>query len=590
MVKNNPNYEHYFLNPVNIFHKQYEALRSFFVEKIPAKDVAAKYGYTLISFYSLVKDFKKNIMLDKNNMSQFFALPQFGRKPIDDFGKLNTFIVEMRKKFLSIPDIKSSCDALGIKTSEKHVYNVIKKNGFSRLPRRDSQSKEFSLSEAKIKAPNSYQLDFGVKDHFSTQNSIGVLSFIPIIKKYGIDKIINESNYPETKTINKLSSILSFACLKLSNIKRYNADDIWCNDRGLGLFAGLNVLPKTAWFSSYSSRVTRKMNQSFLKEMHNIWQSNNILSDTINFDFTTIPYWGDDSALENNWSGKRGKALSGMLAALAQDPDSGIIDYTDMTVRHNNESNIVLEFLDFYKRNAKNNENLRYIVFDSKVTPFKNLKKIDEQNIKFITIRRRGAKLIEKINAIKKEDWKKIHVMNADGKGRTIKVFEEYVLIKEYGKKIRQLSITGHGKIKPAIIISNDFEISKEDMVRKYAKRWIIEKSISEQIDFFHLNRVSSSMVIKVDFDLCMTVLAYNLYRLLALDLSEGYSHNTAQTIFNKFIYNSGFVNITDSEIIIEMKKKRNLPLLLSVLSKYEKDSMPWMNNLKLKFLGASTT
>jgi hypothetical protein len=33
-------------------------------------------------------------------------------------------------------------------------------------------------------------------------------------------------------------------------------------DRGGGLFAGLNVLPKTAWFSSYSSATTREMNVS----------------------------------------------------------------------------------------------------------------------------------------------------------------------------------------------------------------------------------------------------------------------------------------------------------------------------------------
>ena len=205
MVKSNPNYESYFLNPITIFHKQYEALRSFFVEKVPAKKSAAQYGYTLISFYSLVKNFKKSLMLNNN---QFFALPQFGRKPIDTSGKLNSFIVELRKKYLSIPDIKSSCDALGIKTSEKYLYNVIKKNGFSRLPRRDYQLKEFSLSCAKLEAPSSYQLDFSNKDHFSTQNSIGVLCFIPIIKKYGIDRIINESNYPETKAIHKLSSIL----------------------------------------------------------------------------------------------------------------------------------------------------------------------------------------------------------------------------------------------------------------------------------------------------------------------------------------------------------------------------------------------
>jgi len=83
--------------------------------------------------------------------------------------------------------------------------------------------------------------------------------------------------------------------LKLSNIKRYSDDDIWCMDRGLGLFAGLNVLPKAAWLSSYSSRVTKDMNISFLRSLHKIWANNDLLSDTVNLDLTTIPYWGDDS-------------------------------------------------------------------------------------------------------------------------------------------------------------------------------------------------------------------------------------------------------------------------------------------------------
>ncbi|MGK7876076.1 MAG: hypothetical protein AB4426_23090 [Xenococcaceae cyanobacterium] len=49
--------------------------------------------------------------------------------------------------------------------------------------------------------------------------------------------------------------MLGFVALKLSNVRRYSADDLWCMDRGLGFFAGLNVLPKAAWFSSYAHRV-----------------------------------------------------------------------------------------------------------------------------------------------------------------------------------------------------------------------------------------------------------------------------------------------------------------------------------------------
>ena len=144
-------------------------------------------------------------------------------------------------------------------------------------------------------------------------------------------------------------------------------------DRGAGLFAGLNVLPKAAWFSSYSHRVTREMNINFLKAMYQLWQKKRWLSDTINLDFVAVPYWGDDTTIENNWSGTRHKALPSILAAIAQEPDSGLITYGDTTVRHDNEANVVVEFLDFYKQAG--NQDLKYLVFDSKFTTYENLSK-----------------------------------------------------------------------------------------------------------------------------------------------------------------------------------------------------------------------
>ena len=84
--------------------------------------------------------------------------------------------------------------------------------------------------------------------------------------------------------------MLSFVALKLANVRRYTADELWCMDRGLGVFAGLNVLPKAAWFSSYSHRVTRTANMSFLKSLNRLWAERGLLSDTANLDFVSIPY------------------------------------------------------------------------------------------------------------------------------------------------------------------------------------------------------------------------------------------------------------------------------------------------------------
>jgi len=141
-----------------------------------------------------------------------------------------------------------------------------------------------------IEAPKSVALTLE-RETFNT-NDPGILIFLFLIKKYEIDKLIEKSPFPGTSQISTLQSILAFVGLKLSNICRYSSDDLWCMDRGLGLFAGLNVLPKAAWYTSYSTRVTRNMNMDFLNALHELWMKHDLLSDTINMDFVTIPYWG----------------------------------------------------------------------------------------------------------------------------------------------------------------------------------------------------------------------------------------------------------------------------------------------------------
>lgn len=194
---------------------------------------------------------------------------------------------------------------------------------------------------------------------------------------------------------------------------------------------------------------------------HQIWMKAGLLHDTSNLDFTTIPYLGDDTHLENNWSGKRDKALSSMLAVLAQDPHSRLIDYGSANVMHKDESDVVLEFLDFYHHSSKNKEKkLRYIVFDCRFTSYENLGRLDEDGVKFITIRRKGKQMVERINQIPPAGWMKVKVECAGGKHRNLRIHEEQVFLKGYEKQIRQISVTGHGKIKPAVIITNGSDLT----------------------------------------------------------------------------------------------------------------------------------
>lgn len=575
----------FFQKPQSATQKQYDALRSFFYDKKDADIVAAQFGYTLSSFYSLIRDFKK-FLKDSDNPTKRFFVEFFPGKKTKKQDDVVDLIILLRKKYLSVSDIKSILDSQKKTVSETYIYKIIKREKFARLFRRSREVKHEVNSQVPILAPTASLLSKKEVEEFNTP-SIGILFFIPYIVEFGIDKLIKKSSYPGTKTIPTLNSILSILALKLSNIRRYTADDLWCMDRGLGLFAGLNVLPKAAWYTSYSHRITREMNITFLKQLHELWAKAGMLSDTANLDFVTVPYWGDDSHLENNWSGTRHRALSSILAAISEDPDSGIITYGDTTIRHDGESDVVLEFLDFYKESG--GIDLKYLVFDSKFTTYENLRKLDKEKIKFITIRRRGGNLVKELESLPKKTWKKVRVPCAGGKTRQLKVIDRNSLIKGYGKKIREIAITGHGKIKPAIIITNDFDLKLEDVIRKYARRWLVEKTISEQTHFFHLNKVSSSMVIKVDFDLTMTILAHNLYRLLARDL-EGYKNHTSVKIYEKFISNDGRLQIDKGKITAVVKKKRHHPALLSDMEKYQGHKVPWWNNTPFYIKAASNT
>jgi transposase len=569
--------------------KQYLAMVRFYLDGWDAHRVAETFGYTASTVYTIAREFRDK--LGNADGDPFFREILPGRKKLNREGEIAQIIIAFRKRNMSVPDIKVALDSQGFEVAERTITAILNDNGFSRLPRRDRDSREETLMEAarrnSLPAPKSVLISKLPAD-FSTQLA-GLLCFLPIIRSIGIDKLISKSNYPKTQHMGRLHSILCFVALKLLNVDRYSIDDSWCMDRGGGLFAGMNVLPKTAWFSSYSSATTREMNVAFLKGLNEIWSGLGLLSDTVNLDFTAIPYWGDDDSFENNWSGKRSKALASMQAVIAQDPDNGILCYGDTTIRHENQNEVVLEFLDFYQSDLKSGKRLEYLVFDSKFTTYENLAELDHRGIKFITVQRRSKGLEEKIANLPRYQWKDITVEKANNKHRTVTVAQSSTVLPKTNLKVRQIFIKGKHRIKPAVIITNNESASLEAIVRKYALRWLVEKEISEQIHFFHLNRNSSGIVVKVDFDLTMTILAHNLYRILASKL-DGYSHCEAKTIYEKFVDNAGDIVMSEKTITVRLKRRRSLPLLNQAMAGFGEMSYPWLNGRSLVFEASSTT
>lgn len=572
----------FFLESTHVTHRRYEALRALCVEKASASEVAKRFGYSIFSINAMKRDFVKNLKNNEICSDHFFVTRFPGRNRDAKKAQLKEKIINFRKQNYSILDIKTALHSEGHMVSHDYIHGLLETEGFARLPKRTQIEKKLQSSKI-IKAPRARAIDWEheMGNTVHSERGIGILPFLPVLARLGIDQWIEEAGYPETTELNRVQNVLSFIALKLAGHNRYSHDDLWAMDRGFGLVSGLNVLPKDGTLSSFSYRTNREMNRRFLTAMHKKFKKMKLLTGQVNMDFTCIPHWGDASILENNWSGKYGKRLKSILSVLCQDPDTGIFCYSDAEIKHRNEADCVLEFVDFWKEGSKKPSCL---IFDSKFTTYQNLEKLDRDKIKFITLRRRGKKLIEELQNIPDEDWSSVKVEGPSRKHARLKVHESEVLLDKTSRYFRQIVISGNGHEKEAFILTNDRKRTASEIIRQYGKRWNVEKGISEQIEFFHLNKLSSSIVVKVDFDLTMSIAAHNFYRVLAMDLI-GFEKETSGSLNSKFFNNGGQFKIGKKFITLEMKKKRHLQILMEALEKYKNVKIPWLQNKKMKFL-----
>ena len=271
----------------------------------------------------------------------------------------------------------------------------------------------------------------------------------------------------------------------------------------------------------------------------------------------------------------RRQGIKSLLALLVQCPDTGILFYSDAGIRHRNENGAVLEFVDFWKKERKTVPKM--LIFDSRFTTYENLDKLNKDDIKFLTLRRRGKDLIEKAKKIPEHEWATVKLEGTTRKHADVRVHDSMVSLRHYTGLVRQIIMTGHGREQPAFLISNDEELDVKCIIKKYARRWLVEQEIAEQVDFFHLNSPSSSIVVKVDFDLTLSVFAHNLFRVLTRQL-PGFERCTVATVARDILQNGASVSIKDRNITVNLKKKTHLPTLFELPWMKKQTTLPWMN------------
>jgi len=568
----------YFTNPQSQRQRQYETIRAIVLEQESIKNAAKRFRYEVGAIYSLLRDVKSG----KLNLFPVIPKGPLQRRTTET---IQDKIISYRKQNLSTPDIQACLSKEGINISARTVERILKDCGFGRLKRRTY--KELGKTyKNQIISQRTEHLDFSKLEPFNVDCPVaGIFFFIPYILKSGILEIVKKCNLPESSDIDARGASLAMLLFKLVGDERLSHIGAYDQEPGLGVFAGLNVLPKATYMSTYSCRCSeeqlmqlqKEATCSFKKKYPHFYNGK-----FINLDFHSIPHYGIESEMQKLWCGAKHQNLKSANTVFAQDSENNTILYTRADILRSEEAGEIKKFIRYWK-NLKGSMD-ETLVFDCKFTKYTILDEIADDHIKFITLRKRYASLVEEALNLPKKAWKKIYLPIPKRKYKHASVYEQEIKLDGCNNTFRQIIVKDHGRSTPTFVITNDKKISTKKILEVYAKRWHVENKLSELISFFNLNALSSPLMIRIHFDIFWTTVADTLYHIFAQDLRRFESH-LAPSIFRKFINMPGRVVYDGEKFLIKIRKRAHTPILKEVEILTKSFHVPWLANKSVEIV-----
>jgi hypothetical protein len=565
----------FFLQPNSPRHRMYEALRAFFVENRPVKDIARAFGYSVGSFHVLCHRFRRD------PIPTFFVAPPHGPTSQPKKSAARDLIIRLRKQNYSVYEISQTLKDQKRSLSPTAVREVLKQEGFAPLPRRRDDERPHSVRPSVEFVAN--VADFSLTPRQFTTRCGGLFLFLPDLLRLDLDPMVQAAHLPGSKMIPAQHAFRASLALKLWSIERKSHVMALVADEGLALFPGLNVFPKKSYLSEYSSRIAPAQVTKLLAAWHDQVQKDHeseplFAGQSLNLDFHSVPFYGEDPMVERHFVSTRSRRQPSILTFLAQDADGGAFCYSNANLRKGEEAEEIFRFISFWKR--AHGQHPRELVFDSRLTTYPNLARLDGMNISFITLRRRSPQLLKEIALLPRSAWRVVELDVPTRKYRTPRVYEQAIVLA--GCKLRQLFIEDLGHDKPTILLTNQQRITSKRLLTRYAQRMLIENALSDAVRFFHIDALSSAVGLKVDFDMALLVVASGLYRLLARRM-RGYSDAQARQIFRDLVDLPADVKITPKEVQVSFHRRSHLPIILASGLINQPLNVPWWNGLPLR-------
>jgi hypothetical protein len=560
----------FFLRPQHPKQRQYEALRAYYVQGLSSVEAARAFGYSPGAFRVLCYSFLRD------PHPSFFVTSRTGPRSQPKKSAARDLIVALRKQNHSVYEISATLKERKLPLSPTAVGEVLKAEGFAPLPRRWDEERPQRPRPTVEDVADVRNFSLAPRRFFTRCG--GLFLFLPELARLHTEQMAEAAALPGSKMIPCAQALRACLALKLWSIERKSHVMALVADEGLALFSGLNVTPKKSYLSEYSSRVTPRQTDRLLAAWHQQLSGCQLLDgSSFNLDFHSVPYYGKDPVVEKHYVSARSRSQPSILVFLAQDEQSQTFCYSNADLRKGEEADEIFAFIDFWKKT--HGRKPRHLVFDSKLTTYANLGRLAEMNIDFITLRRRSPKLLGEVYGLPRSAWRTIELDVPTRQYRTPRVYEQRVSL--VGHSFRQLFVLDLGHDEPTILLTNQ-KASPQALITRYAHRMLIENSLSDAVRFFHMDALSSTVGLKVDFDMALLVIASGLYRLVARRM-RGYADAQARQIFRDLLDMPADVEITEQEVRVEFHRRAHLPIVLASGLCDHTVQIPWWPNRRLR-------
>ena len=162
--------------------------------------------------------------------------------------------------------------------------------------------------------------------------------------------------------------------------------------------------------------------------------------------------------------------------------------------------------------------------------------------------------------------------------------FDSAHFLRDYDGPLRQIAVDGLGRKQPTLFLTNHPDVSPREAIVNYARRNGIEDGLGTNVNFFHMDSLSSEVRLNVDLDLTLTVIANGCYRWLASKL-KGFEKAKPKQLSRKFIETSGEITVLPNRVLqITFDRRSHNPILREAALDKDSRAVPWLRRYRIEF------